>query len=396
MAIRISVPFLEEDGVWTKYEVHVTSRQQLPDSLWFKTSIQYRDLLSTRSDAAAVGLLIPAMLVGEDIHVEGALSARLHHSINGSLQHILKSVIPELSPVDVSAEELDFSKFRADGVATGFSAGVDSFCVLYDHYYLAKNSGVTITHLLYNNVGSNRGTSEKEFLERYQNMMCVSGRVGLPLVPIHSNLDDFYSWCSSIDFMRTHTVRNSAAALLLQRGIGRFVYAAAYHFEDVFIGCTKSMGYSDPILLPTLSTDGIDLMPSGNEYGRVEKTLRIAEIRETQRSLDVCVTRRHGGNCSGCGKCKRTLLTLELAGKLEQFSSVFDLRTYYRHRERYILKVLRGTGPYEKEIKSFMDKTEFSPPAGPRLLAALRVPEIKWKTRKVIEGCRRAMRWVGR
>jgi hypothetical protein len=45
-------------------------------------------------------------------------------------------------------------------------------------------------------------------------------------------------------------------------------------------------------------------------------------------------------NCGKCWKCARQQLTLELMGKLEKYSEVFDLPYYHQNRTRLIGQVL--------------------------------------------------------
>ena len=48
-----------------------------------------------------------------------------------------------------------------------------------------------------------------------------------------------------------------------------------------------------------------------------------------------------GRNCTtGCLKCARTTVTLDVLGRLEDFGNVFDLERYARHRQRLLRRVL--------------------------------------------------------
>jgi hypothetical protein len=124
---------------------------------------------------------------------------------------------------------------------------------------------------------------------------------------VNSNVDAFYG--KGLGNQQTHTLRNASVALLLQGGIGRYLYASSYNFKNVFVGATYSMAYSDTIALPLLSTEVLDAISVGSEYTRIEKTLRVAEIPDSYGTLDVCVSPKKAGNCSTAGNaCGRSSL----------------------------------------------------------------------------------------
>ena len=47
--------------------------------------------------------------------------------------------------------------------------------------------------------------------------------------------------------------------------------------------------------------------------------------------MDVCFNFH---NCGHCAKCYRTLLTLDLLGKVDKFKPVFDVETYKKNRSK--------------------------------------------------------------
>lgn len=165
----------------------------------------------------------------------------------------------------------------ASGVAIGFSGGIDSYCALADHYYSDIPERFKITHLLFNNVGSHGTDGERLFRKRFERLAPSAERIGLPLLMINSNLDSFMP--KNLGFQKTHTMRNASVAHLLQGGIGRYMYTSTYKYSDMFIGPTYDTAYSDLATLPLLSTDTLDAFSVGSEYSRVQKTLRVAELR---------------------------------------------------------------------------------------------------------------------
>lgn len=349
----------------------------LPPVLWYRLEAQFGEFLTELSDAPLVALLIPAMRKGDDIHVDGVISERLYYNLCGPYQRLMQHVIPSLRPVRIFPADLRGGMQRPAGVATGFSAGIDSFCVLADHHY--GKAGYKLTHLLFNNVGSHgrEEKGERLFERRYARTVQLTHRIGLPLIRVNSNVDAFYE--EALGFQQTHTPRNASVALLLQGGIGRYIYGSGHSYGNAVVRVAKDTAHTDGISLPLLSTDALDAFSAGMQYTRVEKTLRVSEIADSHGSLDVCTHPERAGNCSACQKCLRTLLTLEVAGVLHKYAASFDLAEYKRRRDYFIGLALKRSDPLLAEIVEFARQRGFAFPLSARL-AGLPEP-VKWPLR---------------
>jgi hypothetical protein len=341
-------------------------------TLWYSVEKKFGDLLTDFSDAPLVALLIPAMANGEDIHILGTISERLFYNLSGPYQQFLQCFFPALRRVNIRPENVQTRDQRASGVATGFSGGIDSYCLLADHHY-SRNvpEGFRISHLLFGNVGSHGQGEEAErvFRERYTHLEPVAERIGLPFITVNSNLDSFY--IKGLGFVRTIAHRNATLPLLLQGGIGRCMYASAIDFKEVARGDPHNANYYELIIFPLLSTEVLDLFSVGSEYTRVEKTMRVAEIPDSYSTLNVCFSRDTPENCSTCSKCMRTLLTLEIAGLIDLYSASFDLNAYRRRRNKYIRSIFGGHGPFNRDIIQFARERGFSFPFRLKVLARL-------------------------
>lgn len=356
----ISKPIIEFKNGNVFYIVEVQKNTLESKILWFKVSDLYQDFVCDSSDAALLALLIPAMAMGEDITVEGWVSEKLFHNLSYPYQKILKIVIPSLKFIKIHVNELKSVDYHAQGVATGFSAGVDSFCTLQDYYFGDIPASLKITHLTFHNVGSHNigatGYTEQAknlFQQRYNQLKDIVQKLGdLPFIMVDSNLDDFYDY-PGLYFMQTHTPRNMSVALLLQKGLKTFLYSSAIAYEDIRVKQTYNIDICDPITLPLMSTESIDLLAVGSEYSRVEKTLHISDIAESYHSLDVCVDSKDGKNCSICFKCMRTQLTLDIANKLHLYDNVFDSEKFNQHKQNYLKRILQSNSPLDKEIVEY-------------------------------------------
>lgn len=381
---------IERDGA-LEYRVGVEFSQGATE-LWFSVDERHADLVSDRADAALLAMLLPAMVLGEDLTVQGPVSEKLHYGLSGLLQTLMRHLVPELKPIRIHTSEIGPGAERAKGVATGFSAGIDSFSVLADHHYGNPYPGYRLTHLLYNNVGSHGDTGNPLFRARYERLKPVVDRIGLPFVAVDSNLMDFYE---GVGFKHSYTLRNVVAALILQAGIGRSLHAAG----TVVNGIPPSLplndiAHLDPVILPMVSTESLDAEWVGGHYTRVEKTLRVAEIEDSFDVLDVCVRNDRAGNCSTCKKCVRTLLTLEIAGLQDRYASVFDFEAYRRNRHWRVGRILRKKLEMSIEIKALARERDYRFPLHERLIGLTGLDEVRDWLVGVAARSRRGDRWL--
>lgn len=361
--MRIGIPQLRLADGRAIVEAEIEA-DRFPKALWYSVPERFGHMLDTSSNAQLAALLIPAMARGEAINLAAAISERLHYNLD-ALQSLLLEVMPFLKRSAVRAAALDGARTAAHGVATGLSGGIDSFTTLGDHHYAAASDGFRITHLLYNNVGSHDLGGEATFRRRFARLLPLTEHLGLPFIDVNSNLDSFYT--GRLTFQQTHTLRNASVALLLGRGIGRFMYASTHRFRDVAVGPHYSSGPTDTISLPLLATESTDCFSVGSQYSRLEKTLRVSMLPDSYEFLDVCNRNWTPKNCGNCGKCKRTLLTLEIAGKLQAYDRVFDLAAYRKVRDRYLGRVFHDRDVYSREIAEFARSSGFPRNAYSRL-----------------------------
>jgi hypothetical protein len=389
--MRIGAPRIVQRDHGVEYRVEVESRVGAGE-LWFGVSEEHRGLVSNRADASLLGLLLPAMQAGEDIEIEGAVSERLHYHLSGPFQFVMRHVIPDLRPIRIRPAAIESTDRRASGVATGFSAGIDSFAVLADHHYGDPPPGFRLTHLVYNNVGSHGRVGNPLFRLRYERLKPLADRIGLPFVGVDSNLMSFYE---HVKFKHSYTVRNATVALLLQAGIGRSFHAAG----TVLTGAPpslplKDVAHFDPVILPMMSTEVLDALWIGGTTTRVAKTLQVAEIEDSYDILDVCVRNDRAGNCSTCKKCVRTLVTLEIAGLLDRYAGVFDIEAYRKGRHWRVGRILRSSWANSHEIRGLARERGYRFPLRERLIGRLYLDEVRdWLVRRTAE-TRSGGRWI--
>lgn len=338
--MQISAPQLEQNAERVRISARVSSSAFGERLLWFEVPNRWADAIAADRLDAFVAALIPfAIARGEDIVARGNVSERLYHSIEHTILPIVKLLFNPRAKTRVDADEFAAACFpHASGVAAGFSAGVDSFATICDHFVNERCPSFRLTHLLFNNVGSH-GFQDLEaaarlFELRYQRVKPFADQIGLPMVRVNSNAHAYIPW----SFRQTHPLLNGSVALLLQPLLGKFFYSMSYKFADNSTPeLAEDISAAEAVLVPALSTESLQCIASGGRCTRVAKTRLISNYQPAFEWLNVCVDAEGDGrNCSVCLKCCRTLLTLELLGEAEKFSRVFDLNKFAAARERFI------------------------------------------------------------
>ena len=354
--MKISQPFVKREGSMVKLQSRVEYQQGQFD-LWFAVDQQYEPWLSHENlDSFLMGIFLVAMKHGEDIYLEGPVSEKLYYNMTHGLIHIFSLLDPSFKEVSVYPGKLNPASLNPDNrnnVVTGFSGGIDSFHLLANHFFNEPPASYRVTHLVYNNVGAHGNHASDFFHKRFNRLVDFSREMELPFVKIDSNLYEILD----TDFLLSVLPRNVASVLALQKLFGKYLYASSYTFRDFLEHILYRIGYLDPLSISLLATETMEPVLVGSHITRVEKTRQVTDVESSHHHLYVCTEtdRDTAENCSTCFKCSRTLLTLEILGKLHQYDQVFDLDKYQKIKQPYIDSLLYYRDPFAREILDLAD-----------------------------------------
>lgn len=350
----------------------------------FEVPSGFEGFISDGYDAAVVALLIPAMLAGARIDVEGAIDAELLWSLNEQAGPLLQLTNPTLRQLRVTAAR-SLNEPAGTAVLTGLSGGVDSMHIAMTHLHNSLASGpLRVSHFVYNDIG--RAASRELVTLRQSRSRKLAARLGVPLIEVASNQKEFHS----LEFQASHTIHNATVPLLLRAGTRSWLYASGYPLAEVRAAPTHDLASIDPLLLPMLSTSELRLISIGGTMPRVEKTRAIAGWPVAHDFLTVCV--RSVPNCGQCDKCLRTLLTLELLGDIGAFAESFDLAAYREARDAFIAKAMASDQFFHREIRDLARERGLQVSRSKRFLAfgrrmlrrsMTRLLEAPWTNRAV-------------
>ncbi len=310
------------------------------DVLWFSTPKEYgKYLCKERGDAFLVAMLLFAMKHGEDISIEAPISERLYYTLSRHFVKALSDLFPGSHKIQIHCEIDSDHLENAGGVGTGLSCGIDSFCTVIEHTDNACPPDYRLTHLTFFNVGASGdygGEYARElFHQRIEAVRPCANELDLPLVTLDSNISEILN----MNFVPTHTYRNVAGVLALQKLFKTYYYSSSDTLLEFKFSWPAS-GCYDIYSLDMLSTNDTKFYSSGEVYSRVEKTEIVATSPLSYRYLNVCVAEET--NCSRCHKCQRTMVALDIIGKLDKYKFVFDIEYYRNNRNKYFGKMLGG------------------------------------------------------
>lgn len=323
-------------------------------------------------DPFAVALLVPAMLRGEPLVIEGEVDEFLLIALRSPIQETLRLMAPGWKRIAVEAGRrpavatTDWSK----GAATAMSGGIDSMHLM-SHRFIAADvpEAMRVRLLVHHHVGAH-GDDDHVFDEQYAHARRVADRVGLPIVGTRCSLTDAYR---GMKFIHSVLPRNVAASLALDHLFAIFHYASSE-----LIGGRPQMTRVDgvatlePQLLPLFNTTRAVWLPFGGDVTRLQKTADVLAEPRLRGQLLVCIrgfeADRANLNCGRCYKCARVLLHAEADGVLEDVAGTFDMCGARRGRRHSLLRLVhRSLGFWrnsnETDLLKYLQERRFPFPA---------------------------------
>ncbi len=377
--ITIGKPYLEQIGEKTYLKSHIKDEAQMIETdIWYSSDIANggRYLTDDVADTFLVGVLLPAMKYGEDILVDAPVSEKLYYNITNSVLYTLSFIYG--NRISLKVREFVTPSFESNGVGCGCSLGVDSFAAMLQHFSPDCPSSYRITHLTYFNVGAmgynNLEKAKASFEKDLLMVQAFAMEIGLPVICLESNFSLLYK---DFDFDESGDVRNFSAALSLQKLFSKYLYGSSFTIKDFKFDKAQT-GYYETLLAPLLSTENCEIVIANPDKTRIAKTIDIVDNPLSQKYLYVCwkeliankwpdseiakIKDKHQ-NCSRCDKCKRTLLAIDLLGKLDKYEDIFDIPYWKSVKDDYIVKVVsnRNENAFYGDLYDLMNEVGYTP-----------------------------------
>lgn len=334
-------------------------------------------LCDERSDAFVIALIPYAMETGKDIICEAPVTETLLHNINEILVPTLAAHDKDLTEIKVIAE-VDNTPIGGREVGTGISLGVDSFYTI-KKYLNPEYNDFKLTHLLNTNP---RGTESDYVLNKLpahlEEIQKASDELGLPVTFLVSNIKEVFYKKGRFILMQIYI--NVSSVFALRKMWKSYYYSTAHDLTHFNIVNSSKISNDNYLLLLAFAftTPDFRVNIGGINTERDEKVSFISDFDVANKFLRVCV--KEAKNCNKCFKCKRTLIELDRLGKLDEFSEVFDIDYYIKHRANYFKKLIfYSEEDFYKEIADYFWKNE------PKLMAKAKELANKYPEKGALE-----------
>ncbi len=372
----------KEDGRLTS-DIEISSQDNNTIfSLFIDVDKEYEQYLVTeRSDAIVVGIIIYAMMNGHDVICEDPITSELYVMIQNQLIPTLAKHDKKFYNTVIYAKTEDEPIPNIGAVGTGNSLGTDSMCTIAQ-YYNSPSKELRLTHLLTSTGGvvggyyqnNNWDFCSQKLMEKEKK---VAELLGLPLIHVNTNLPKLYK--IRADYYLEYWL------VMLVMSLGKLFstyFLSSDGADYSHFNVSETYGHacsSYALLLTTCSSisGGLRFISGGGELDRCEKIGKIAEFSVGRDNLQSCLTEHY--NCMVCQKCKRNLVCMDAMGVLDKFSKSYDIKYYKQHRNDYIKymcdQVNQGHGKYMQLAYDLIKKRE------PDLIARYTFSEEKMLSR---------------
>jgi hypothetical protein len=290
-----------------------------PEIAWFSFPESYLPYISGRADAFAAGLLPLAMVMREDLTIEGEMSPQLLYGLN-EYQLALKMLFPNhFAKVNLQANNLaKLSPTQAGQTcATLFSGGVDSSYTVMSH--LPDRQPIPDFQIKYAlfvhgfDIPLQNQVSYAEGLKVFSQHLPL---LGVEVIPCRTNLHYFTS--GLLEWGIAHGGAIISVGLVLDKLFHYLLVASSFSLDDL-VPCGSS-----PLIDHWLSTETLQVLHDGAPHTREEKVEALSTWQPVQHFLRVCINedKRSGvNNCCRCEKCMRAMIRLDIFGTLKSFET---------------------------------------------------------------------------
>ncbi len=338
-------------------------------------------LVDDNYDAFVLIPLYLAMYHKQDLHICGNVSKKLYQNVKWYIQKILCDFANDLSPAKLTVDGFTSAKPKGNLIGTGISCGVDSLSTIYDHFVRETDPEYRINALFLFNCGAH-GTfgdplTYATFQGRSRRAVLAANELGLPVYLMNTNFHMFihkndatHTFKSGNDNTRLLFLASYSCILALQNAIFRYYMSGGVSYSEIKRFENLSRGddlaeFCESYFVPLIQTERTELIVDGCQYRRVDKLQNISDWEIAQKYLNVCWGRvENAANCGRCPKCLRTLLPLEILGKLDKFSRVFNIEQYKMNSFAYKSHCLQNYGkdPFATENIDFAKEHNFPMP----------------------------------
>ena len=358
-------PSIEVKGEWCIVKTSLCDDNCYKE-LFYAVENCYEKVLRTDSAPFLLWAVLIAIKEKEDLTIEGDCDSRLLYGIEKILFPAFEEMGFGRIPIIKAKNVVEYKQeVPAVGVATGLSGGIDSFYTVVSNL----DGAIKLTHLVqFFSDRRKKDIEETVSLNSTKELDVWNDNIKeylrLPIIKVFSNFNEYCNF----PFDKIHAFCNVSHALLLNGAIKTYLYSTGFSMEEIKLDFSDTSHY-ELLICQVVNSSCFEMVSYLPVVSRMEKTISVAKSEIAQKYLHVCVRREIGeGNCTECFKCKRTLTTLDVIGKINLFANVFDLSLYKKNKRKtwgellYRKRIMKD--PFAKEIVNESKKQQYKKPTG--------------------------------
>jgi hypothetical protein len=374
------------------------------DELWFEFDEALEESISTSGSPWLLAALPLAFARGEPLSVEAQVDPVLVANAQ-ALQTVWAGWYPRFQPIELRVDPQSQASKSAGRSACFFSGGVDSY---YTMLHSRGSGGPAIDDLLLVHGFDISIGEQAGWLQARDSALAASRAWGTPLITIGTNL-------RATRFREVHWDRLGSGPALGSVGLLLEKCYDTIYISSTWSGDALHPLSSHPQTDPHYSTRSTTFIHYGDWANRIPKTEFISRDPLALQHLRVCWQPPGGANCGRCLKCVRTMIALDILGKLEEATAfpaggldlehvrhlyLGDKWRYYKH----LIPFARSNGR-EDVAAAIEGAFEFTARMDRLMLAGLvRRAQLRWRDvpwarswlRPLYRSARAAARLVGR
>lgn len=344
----------------TKWDYPPASWNDDNSSLWFAVPSKYgKYLCKERSNAFILAFLWYAMVTESDIEFQVPMSKKMYEGITNKL---IPSISKEgYAPIKLIGPVSEEPVWNEGKVGTGLTCGADSTYTLHKYEGVNVPKEEKLTHIVFcyadylfpyieppYDVDKIIAEFEQKYSKKEANESYIMAtHHGLPHIEIRTNFDrDYYRG----GLIYTGMYRFFSCTMALEHLFSTYIFTSSGSGEEKEVASLFKPHYED-LLCECCSSEDFRFIISDHEE-RYTKLQVIADDVDFQKLVEVCdnidvVCEKNCGDCFGCWK---TMVPLDMLGKLDKYSERFDLDKYYSNRSGVFEKMIRFSQRPESEL----------------------------------------------
>ncbi len=316
------------------------------DTYWFDIPKKYKDDISNTGNLWLACLIPLAVTLNEPLKICRPVDIKLLENMN-KLMLIWKNWYPKLNPIQIECDKINSPNNTLSlKTAAFFSGGVDSFfTILHNNIRSNHEARFGIEDLLTVCGFDIPLKNSKAFIRLKEKYEEIAFEFGYNFVDFITNIRETRWKVAEWGYL-SHGCALASIALTLEKRYENVLIPASYSSPNFF-----PWG-SHPVTDPLFSTSNTKFIHDGHKFNRIEKTKFVAGNEIALNSMRVCWQSFSDYNCSSCSKCYRTMITLDLLGKLKDCRA-FTLNQLNATRIKKIFITDEHDICFFQEIKAF-------------------------------------------